>query len=208
VATSPRIITISGIAGAGKSTLVRGLHKHLRNTSVLYYDAYDGAESHWWPAFDNQGSLRLNIARWVREGGDPNQYVSIPRLALDIAKLRAGRPISMPRPSFEVQEVPAADYILFEEPFGRARFEISKLVDYSIHLDLPLDVALARTVLRQKDNGGDPIALVERHLLEGLSNFFKAQAEAGKACADLVLDATLAQKELITLAARGIQGNA
>ena len=76
--------------------------------------------------------------------------------------------------------VSPANYILFEEPFGRARFEISKLVDFSVHLDLPADIALARAVLRQKENGGDPIAFVERHLRDGLSDFFRMQGKREK----------------------------
>ena len=111
----------------------------------------------------------------------------------------------MPKANYNVQEVLPTKYILFEEPFGRARFEISKLVDYSIHLDLRPDIAFARTVLRQKKNGGDPIAFVEQYLKKGLSEFFKAQGQAGKACADLVLDATLLEQELVATAGREIQ---
>jgi hypothetical protein len=36
-------------------------------------------------------------------------------------------------------------------------------------------------------NVGDPIAFVERHVNEGLSGYFRLQAEAEEACADLVL---------------------
>lgn len=207
MSTSPKIITISGIAGAGKSVLAQGLAEHLRDASILYYDAYTGIHGKWWPAYEHGPDTKRNLDRWLRDGGDPNMYVSIPELVVDLGELKAGRSITMPKPNYNMQEVLPAKYILFEEPFGRARFEISKFVDYSIHLDLQPDIAFARTVLRQAKNGGDPLAFVEKYLQKGLSEFFKAQGEAGKACADLVVDATLTEKELIATAGREIRSH-
>jgi uridine kinase len=200
---SPKVIAVSGIAGAGKSTLVQGLCGLLHNASILYYDAYGGLAK-WWPAYVRV-SLKANIARWVQDGGDPNLYVSIPQLVVDLERLKSGRSIDMPRPSLNVGHVSPTDFILLEEPFGRSRFEINKLVDFSVHLDLLADIALGRAVLREKKSGGDPVALVERHLREGLSDFFRMQATAGKQSADLVLDTTLPEHELITSACKAIQ---
>lgn len=54
-------------------------------------------------------------------------------------------------------------------------------------------------------NVGDPIAFVERHVNEGLSDFFRLQAE--EACADLVLDVTLRERELAIAEYKAIQNH-
>ena len=147
---------------------------------------------------------KVGAGRWRPE---PLREHPSTRRGPQTAQVRSIDHHAQDRPNYNVQQVSPADFILFEEPFGRARFEISKLVDFSVHLDLPADIALARAVLRQKENGGDPIAFVERHLREGLSDFFRMQAEAGKESTDLVLDATLPERELTTTACKAIQNH-
>jgi hypothetical protein len=59
--------------------------------------------------------------------------------------LRAGVAITLPHNG---QVVLPARMIVLEEPFGRQRSEIAQLIDAVVCIDLPLEIALARKLLR------------------------------------------------------------
>lgn len=184
----PFFVVVSGASGAGKSTLIDALTARERGTA-LYYDDYYRAEGVW----------TCDLPRWIEAGCDPSEFIRIPRLVEDLRSLREGRPVISPAGR---RSEPAA-VVLLEEPWGRQRAEIAPLIDFAIHLRLPLDVALARKLLREGRSGADVLLFLEDYLNEGIYRIYEAQ-ERASACADLVLDAALPPDTIAEAAGRAL----
>lgn len=129
-----RIVAISGAPGSGKSTLAHGLAAALGDAVIVRMDHYEQATAQPIDA----------IARWM-EGGADYDALPIPLLAEHLDALRAGRAVTDPATGETIR--PAA-WVLFETQFGRAHLASGRHIDLLIWLDTPLDIALARTLLK------------------------------------------------------------
>jgi uridine kinase len=129
------VIAISGPSGAGKSTAVRNLVARLSDATALYFDDYEAS------------SVYPDITQWLSDGADPNQFQT-PRLSADLRALRAGVAIAHPQSDELIQP---SRIVVLEEPFGRARDELAGLIDFVVCVELPLEIALARKLLRMLD---------------------------------------------------------
>jgi uridine kinase len=182
------VIAVSGTSGAGKSSVVA-------NTAVLLTSA---ARLH----FDDYVTLGNDIAQiraWIDAGANPDE-IKTPVLALDLRALISGEPIRPPNAGHMVQP---ADYILLEEPFGRSRLELASLIDLTVHIDVPPDVALARRIIREiaaQQNGAEQlVGEIEGQLRAFLAigrDAYLAAARAARQSADIVLDGMLPVDEL------------
>jgi uridine kinase len=128
------VIAISGPSGAGKTTAIRNLVARLGDAIGLYLDDYEAS------------SIYPEMAQWLEDGADPNQFQT-PQLSADLRTLGAGTAITLPHNGLVVQP---ARVIVLEEPFGRERAEIADLIDFVVCIDLPLEIALARKLLRMR----------------------------------------------------------
>ena len=128
------VIAISGTSGAGKTTLVQKVAERLGDAVTLHFDDYFSVSQY--PA---------DARAWVDAGADPDAWRTA-QLADDLRSLRAGQTIRLPREKGTREPKP---YIVLEEPFGRARTELAESIDFVVYLDLPLEVALARKLLRE-----------------------------------------------------------
>ena len=126
------VIAVSGPSGAGKSTTIRNLVARLNDTIALYFDDYEAS------------SIYPDMTKWLANGADPNQFQT-PQLSADLRALCAGKTITLPHNGEVVQP---ARMIVLEEPFGRERAEVADLIDFVVCIDLPLEIALARKLLR------------------------------------------------------------
>jgi uridine kinase len=168
-----RVVGVAGPAGAGKTTLVNALAAALPQATPIYIDRYQRI---------TEQPLR-DIVRWAERGADFDA-LDIPRLADDLARLKAG----------------PAKYVLFETHFGRAHRASGRHIDFLVWLDTPLDVALARNVMDElapllplAESGSlrEGIAGVQRNLaryLDDVRRLRVLQRERVAAGADLVLD--------------------
>jgi len=129
---TPFIIAVAGMPGAGKSTLICNAVQALGDADSLQFDDY------------TRGSDYPNIPQWVAGGCDPNQWVS-PGLGEHLALLKHGLKVHTPNTDRVVEP---RKFMFLEEPFGRARAAIAAYVDMAVAIDLPIDVALARRLLR------------------------------------------------------------
>lgn len=86
----------------------------------------------------------------------PN-YVS---LTGDLETLRRGQPIKYPK---NCRTVKPSKFIIVEEPTGRTRPNMDENIDLLVYIDLPLDVSLARILLRAIYESND----------EEIRNFYK-----------------------------------
>jgi len=121
----PFIFTVNAISGGGKTTITRELQKRLKNSKSLCFDDRD---------YDFDSGIE-DICKWVEDGADAN-YFNLERLADDIEKLKQENP----------------DFIVMDYPFGYRHKQITPYINYSIFIDTPLDVAMARRILRDYDN--------------------------------------------------------
>jgi uridine kinase len=133
--TTPWVIAGAGPSGAGKTTLVRQLLARLGNAAALFFDDYESSSTY------------PDMALWLAEGADPNQFWT-PHLSRDLQQLRSGATIELPD---DKGAIDPRGVIVLEEPFGRERDEMAKLIDYVICFDLPLEIALARKLARMVD---------------------------------------------------------
>lgn len=127
------VIAVCGASGAGKSTVMEFLMALLGDSVSLRMDDY--RSSNQFP----------DLARWLEEGADPNQFQS-PQFDSDLSTLRGGGSITLP----ETQEsLGPARFILVEVPFGRERESMRGLIDWVVYIDVPPEIALVRQILRK-----------------------------------------------------------
>ena len=125
-----KIISIAAVTAGGKTTLVNELKKHLKNVRSLHFDDY---------TFHGEVD---NFYEWVMQGADYNVY----DLSPFINDIR------------EIQKSSDCDYLLLDYPFAYCHDEMGKYIDYAIFIDTPLDIAMARRVLRDmKEASADEI---------------------------------------------------
>ena len=179
------VVAVSGTSGAGKTTIIDGLAARLGEATRLHFDDYLVL-----------GNDVGEIVAWLAEGADPDR-IETPELAADLTRLAAGHPVARPGGGAVIRPAP---FIIIEEPFGRARREMAPLIDFAVHLDVPLDIALGRRLLRAiralpvTDPPGGHAELVTD--IEGQLDAFLAIGRdaylaadrAARGAADLVLD--------------------
>jgi uridine kinase len=177
------VIVIGGTSGAGKTSLVRKVTELLGDAVSFHFDDYRSASEY-----------PPDLKTWVDEGADPNRWRT-PRMAEDLRSLQMGQAISLPENRGELRP---ARYIVVEDPFGRSRREMAASIDFVAHIDLPMEIALARKILREF-NGiareGDPQQLkdyINGFLSDYLHGpvrtaYLEANEKAIESC-DLLLD--------------------
>jgi len=119
----PFVISISGVSGGGKTTVTNELKDCLLNSAVVSFDDYDDIK------------LDRDINDWSADGNDENEWYVEP-LAQDIERL-----LSEP-----------LDYIIVDYPFGYRNLRVGKHINFAVFIDTPLDVALARRMIRDYTN--------------------------------------------------------
>ncbi|HOP12244.1 MAG TPA: AAA family ATPase [Oscillospiraceae bacterium] len=126
----PFVIAISGVSGSGKTTVTKELESRLKNYTVLSFDDYDDVY------------LAGREINDLPEGRNLYDDWQVGPIAADIEQLLR-EPL---------------DYIIMDYPFGRQNSAIAPYIDLSVFVDVPLDAALARRIIRDYTDRGS-----ERH---------------------------------------------
>ena len=125
-----KTIAIAAVTAGGKTTIVNEIKRRLPNTLSLHFDDY---------TFEGEVE---DFEKWVNNGADYNVWNLLP-LESDIQKL---------------QKNSSCEYLLLDYPFAYCHKQISKYIDLAFFIDTPLDIAMARRVLRDmKDASGEEI---------------------------------------------------
>ncbi len=195
--TGSYIVAISGTSGSGKTSLVNAVAESLGEAVHLHFDDYATVSSY-----------PQDMRAWIDAGADPAEWRT-PKLGDDLRALKSGRAIKAPGGS----RIDAAPYAVLEEPFGRARPDVADLVDFVAFVDVPLEIALARRLLRDFDDGAPRQAEgYTRRLYGFLSTYVAVYRDAyvegvrlARETCDIEVDGMKSVEEIaeeITLAAR------
>jgi uridine kinase len=164
------VIAISGFSGAGKSTAIHNLVTLFGNAVALGMDDY--TESSAFPP----------VVQWLANGADPNEFIT-PKFIEEILSLKE-------------RSSEAPQYIIIEEPFGKARPAMRPLIDFHAQISIPPEIALARRIKRILEGSNHEAG--NEHLKEFLEwylragrDFYIAVQQKADIEKDLVIDGTL-----------------
>lgn len=167
----PIVIAIASVSGGGKTTVTNELKDRLPLSTAIYFDDYDFEEG------------PEDYFQWVQNGADYNDW-DVETLANDIEPLLTKRSLN---------------YVLLDYPFAYKNNRIKQYIDYAIFIDTPLDIALARRVLR--DNLYQPPDLLKNDLYCYLSGGRAAYLEMIKTIkpnSDFVVDGSLSVDDIVS----------
>lgn len=168
---SPFIFSINAISGGGKTTTIRALQKRLPNSKALYFDDRN---------YDSDSGID-DIVKWIEVGADFNLW-DLTLLADDIEKLKHEN----------------LDFIIMDYPCGYRQKQIAPYLNYSIFIDVPLDIALARRIIRDYTEEGSTKEISEemQFYLERGRNAYLYGLNDVREKADFLVDGSL-QLEMI-----------
>lgn len=119
-----KIIAVSAVTAGGKTTAVNAVKEKLPRCTSLHFDDY---------SFEGEVE---DFYQWVLDGADYNVWDLSP-LKADIEKIiRSGE----------------YDYLLLDYPFAYRNDLIRDYIDCAVFIDTPLDIAMARRILRDMNN--------------------------------------------------------
>ena len=117
----PFVISVNSVSGGGKTALATALHKSLPDSSLFRFDD-----------FDNSNVYPASFYDWSRRGGDIEEFDSPGMQAAVKAEIHSG----------------AVKQIILDFPLGRRHSCFCDIIDLAVFIDTPLDVAMARRILR------------------------------------------------------------
>jgi uridine kinase len=123
VAGSPRVIAISGLPGAGKTTVSRALAQRLSAARVFHYDDYETITAR----------PRAEIEAWMARGADPNE-IDLERLVADLEREK----------SASVATAGTRRTVILDTPLGHTHARTARFIDRSVWIAMPPEIALAR----------------------------------------------------------------
>lgn len=199
--TTECVIAVAAPIGGGKSTLVQGLAAALGDAATLHFDDYELAT--------RQSPEQLG--RWIAAGADFNS-LHAPGFADALHALGRGETIS---DRASRKPIRPTRFLVLEMPLGRAYAETAGLIDILVWVDTPLDLALVRnlsslTAAALADNA-DPAGFLHwldtylRQYMEQVRQILELQKTRVATAADLILDGSRPQEELIADAARMVR---
>lgn len=115
-----KIIAVAAVTAGGKTTVVNELKKQLQNSQSLHFDDYTFA-----------GEVD-NFYQWILDGANYNVW-NLKPLEEDILKIKAAG---------------IYDYLILDYPFAYCHDTIKPYIDTAFFIDTPLDISLARRILR------------------------------------------------------------
>ena len=183
------VIGISSVSGGGKTAVAKKLTELLQDAVMLCFDNYDKTTVH-----------PEDLNTWLTAGADYDVWKT-PGLTSDLLSLTTGNHIVSPVDGYNI---PTAKYIVFDAPLGRAHSDTGKFIDYMVFIDTPLDIAMARRLLRDltihTEQGAENSAkCLNAHLysyLNGGRSLFLELGNQIKGNCDIVLDGRLTVDEL------------
>ena len=165
-----KIIAIGAVTAGGKTTVVNAVKERLPGTASLHFDDY---------SFEGEVE---DFSRWLSEGADVHVWDLSP-LKADIDRLiQSGK----------------YDRLLLDYPFAYEHRMIKDYIDCCIFIDTPLDIALARRILRDNvQSSADEIRVEMDTYLKYARKAYILMQEEQVASADHIIDGAKSLDEII-----------
>ena len=179
------VVAILGASGSGKSHLVASLapEKLGATVSILRVDDYYRDLAHL--SFEDRDAVNF----------DHPDSIQFERLVDDLASLRSGEEVQTPVYDFTQhsrsalsQSVSPADIILLEGILAMSDPATRELVDYTIFVDTPAELCLARRIERDATQRGRSEASVRDFWETRAQPMFTQFVAPWRSEADLVID--------------------
>lgn len=164
----PYVIAIASVSGGGKTSAVQQLAQHLPNAAAFFFDDYD---------FEGPDDPVL----WLEQGADCNEWNLTPLLK-DLEDVSVG----------------SLDYIILDFPFAYGHEEARKYIDWTVYIDTPLDLALARRLIRDfSDASVQEIQEDIRFYAQRGRAAYLHMEETVKPDSDLIVDGNQSPQEIL-----------
>ncbi|WP_100407688.1 nucleoside/nucleotide kinase family protein [Bacillus solitudinis] len=173
----PIVIAIAAVSGGGKTTITTDLRGKLQNSKTLFFDDYD---------FNGPD----DIIEWIDNGGNPDEWDLSP-LIKDIKKL-LNEPL---------------DYIILDFPFAYLHSKTSEFINFAVFVDTPLDVAMARRIIRDFTNRpAEVLQDLDNYIVRGRRGYL-GMLNTIKPNSDLIVDGMLPISEIVSIIIRNLVNN-
>jgi uridine kinase len=173
----PYVIAINAVAGGGKTTLATMVSQSLHASLLFCFDDFDATS-----VFPD------DYYEWWKRGANLCEF-DCPGMREAVDKARAR---------------PGVEFIVLDYPFGRDHPRFKDIINLSVFIDTPLDVAMARRILRDYRAESAEVAAEMLHKLreEAAHYLEKARfpyldADRHKAGSDLIVDGCRSPEELM-----------
>ncbi|WP_191987367.1 nucleoside/nucleotide kinase family protein [Companilactobacillus jidongensis] len=173
-----KVIVVSGVTAGGKTTLINAIKKQLNNCSIVSFDDYSI------DALPSAPDIFTPVKETV------NQY-DISDLLDDLK-----------------EKLDKFEYILVDFPFAKRHKNLNPYIDLSIYINTPLDIALARGILRDYSDGENISAVFDwlNIYLDKARPVFVDFQDYVMNSADLVIDGSLELDKKLEIAESKING--
>ncbi len=172
------VVAITSVSGGGKTAVARRLVGTLGDAVAIHFDDYDDTNVH-----------PDDLQRWMKDGGDYGAYET-PLFTNHLQALRAGQSVRYPT---DGATVGPAKYVVADAPLGRANSDSGRLIDLLVFIDTPLDIAMARRILRDIELSDEPLQRMIDELggyETGVSPIYRHFQKRMREDSDLIVDGT------------------
>lgn len=172
------VVAVAAVTAGGKTTVVNELKHRFPNTQTLHFDAYSF-----------EGAVD-DYDQWVLNGADYCVW-NLESLERDILK---------------IEHSGECDLLVLDYPFAYCHPLIKPYIDLCVFIDTPLDVALARRVLRDlAHSSGQEICSDLKFYLEYARVAYLQMLKDIKPSSDYVVDGALPLNKIVESIANRIR---
>ena len=184
------IIGISAVTGGGKTTVTQRLAEVLEDSVALHFDDYDDTNVH-----------PDDLHRWFAAGADYDAYKT-PVFTRHLEALKAGKTVCYPVAGALLSP---KRYVVADAPLGRAHTDTGRFIDVMVFIDTPLDIAMARRILRDIDpQAGLTRGEARQYVIDELSGYldrarplYREFQVRMRTNSDMIVDGTLSIDDIV-----------